>query len=529
MSSWKTNPEDAGDDRWPSPNGPGDEYEVKTIHGKFTGGGDVACRICGQLDHFARNCPNADSGPGSYGGHGSYGSHDSYGRHDTYCGHDTYGGLGAEGTCYNCGEEGHNKADCPQPRKLVGACFNCGEEGHNKSDCPHPRVFKGTCRMCGQEGHPAASCPEKPVDICRNCGGEGHLSKDCKENRKFNLNNVPDKLPGEAWAMMKAASDARDMTDFRDAFQVYSKACPDETFATIAQKMQAENFNIYIIGLEKPSEDVISLIDLQGQLGREYVVGFYYSPKAHRFNLRDRWPATPEENLERLQNAGFPYDRGVPKCRNCGEMGHTARGCKSERIPTADRAEIKCSNCDEVGHRMRDCTMPRKNKFACRNCGSEDHQARDCTEPRSAADVECRRCGEQGHFAKDCPNESQREPRTCRNCGSTDHLARDCDQPRVMKCRNCDECKLGHSARECPEPKDWSRVKCNRCGEMGHTVTRCPQPEDYQVPGSPVSVGSNPDTRGYEGGSSWNDAKVDEMSGRLEDARLDDDHPGVEW
>lgn len=69
---------------------------------------------------------------------------------------------------------------------------------------------------------------------------------------------------------------------------------------------------------EKDVGDCISLINLQGKLNCKYVVGFYFSAKPQRANLRDRWPATPEENLERLADAGFPYDRQIPKCGNCG-------------------------------------------------------------------------------------------------------------------------------------------------------------------------------------------------------------------
>lgn len=69
---------------------------------------------------------------------------------------------------------------------------------------------------------------------------------------------------------------------------------------------------------EKQTFDVFSLIDLQGQMDREYVVGFYFSDKAPRKALKDRWPTSPEDNLERLANAGFPHDRGISKCRNCG-------------------------------------------------------------------------------------------------------------------------------------------------------------------------------------------------------------------
>lgn len=101
--------------------------------------------------------------------------------------------------------------------------------------------------------------------------------------------------------------------------------------------MREENFNIYLIAMvsaasaspeivdaltasvqEKPTGDVVSLINLQGKLDCKYAVGYYFHPKAQRANLRERWPASAEENLERLEDAGLPYDRQIPKCNNCG-------------------------------------------------------------------------------------------------------------------------------------------------------------------------------------------------------------------
>ncbi|KAJ6171286.1 zinc knuckle transcription factor [Penicillium chermesinum] len=153
--------------------------------------------------------------------------------------------------------------------------------------------------------------------------------------------------------------------------------------------------------------------------------------------------------MERLKDAGLPYDRYVPKCRNCDKMGHIAKHCKEERIEVT-HTEIRCANCDELGHRVRDCPC-----LARADLG--------------AVTV-------AGHFAKDCPNVEARPPRTCRNCGTTScgiatSLVLSPAWFAVTVTR-------GHFSRECPEPKNWSKVKCNRCGEMGHTVKRCPQPED---------------------------------------------------
>lgn len=39
---------------------------------------------------------------------------------------------------------------------------------------------------------------------------------ECTENRKFDLNSIPDKPPDEAWAALKKASDERDLEHFRE-------------------------------------------------------------------------------------------------------------------------------------------------------------------------------------------------------------------------------------------------------------------------------------------------------------------------
>lgn len=46
----------------------------------------------------------------------------------------------------------------------------------------------------------------------------GHKTMDCKDNRKFDLNNIPDKCPEEAWAALTKASNARDLEEFREVY-----------------------------------------------------------------------------------------------------------------------------------------------------------------------------------------------------------------------------------------------------------------------------------------------------------------------
>ncbi|CZT41586.1 related to hexamer-binding protein HEXBP [Rhynchosporium secalis] len=414
---------------------------------------------------------NGDAGDGfNNGGDFRGGSGDAFGDAG---GGGVGGGGGPSGGCFNCGEEGHMKGDCPNPAK-PRPCYNCGEEGHTKQECTNETVvreFSGTCRICEMVGHRATDCPSKPPSICKNCLEEGHEIIGCKNPRKIDRSHIEDVSGEAAWELIKQGVAERDLDDVKDAVDMYVKACPDVTYAQLEDAFRSQGVGIFLIAIEKELNLTYTNMDLQGHLGKKYAISWRWDPKPRAPKEMDVWPTSPEENMERLADAGQPTDCKMPKCSNCDELGHTKKSCPQDQMET-ERAQVKCYNCDEVGHRVRDCPTPRPDKFACRNCKQSGHSSKECPEPRSAEGVECKKCNEVGHFSRDCPQGGGGG--ACHNCGETGHRKQDCTNEKQLICRNCDA--IGHLGKECPLPRDYSRVKCSNCEEMGHTKVRCKQP-----------------------------------------------------
>ena|SRR5215471_20228438 len=81
-----------------------------------------------------------------------------------------------------------------QKRHQISARIVNLKVGSGASTTSSQRVFRNT-----DQGHRA-----------------GHKTMDCTENRKLDQHHVPDKLPEEAWALLKTASDEKDLGDFRE-------------------------------------------------------------------------------------------------------------------------------------------------------------------------------------------------------------------------------------------------------------------------------------------------------------------------
>lgn len=140
---------------------------------------------------------------------------------------------------------------------------------------------------------------------------------------------------------------------------MYVKSLPETTYMDLEDGFRAQNMGLYLIGIERPHlAPTLTNMDLQGHLDKKYTVTYRFSDKPPRPRERDVWPASPEENKERLADAGEVVDRGIPKCSNCEELGHTSKNCTEEKRDNMDKAVVKCYNCDEEGHRVRDCKSP---------------------------------------------------------------------------------------------------------------------------------------------------------------------------
>ncbi|EXJ89847.1 hypothetical protein A1O3_02914 [Capronia epimyces CBS 606.96] len=343
--------------------------------------------------------------------------------------------------------------------------------GHMVSDCP---TYVEKCKNCHQEG--ACFGHSYPhYFFLTQLSGTGHNAIDCKNPKLIDNHRVAEKSETEAWELLKQASDERDIGDFKDAVQILSKAAPDYTYPRLEKEFRKQGLAIYLIAMEKDIGDTWTNVNLQGEIGKKYSVSYFTSDKPQRPTLVDKWPASPEENMNRLADAGIPLDRGVDKCHNCERVGHKTKDCPDERI-TREQVTVTCYLCGEAGHRVRDCTQERKKAGrACRICESEDHIAKDCPNREKKA---CRNCGSEDHLARECPD---REKRTCRKCGEEDHIARDCTNAPKRTCNICDA--EDHLARECPQKdeagprprKDWSQVVCSICEKKGHGRARCPQ------------------------------------------------------
>jgi hypothetical protein len=104
----------------------------------------------------------------------------------------------------------------------------------------------------------------------------------------------------------------------RKAIVAYAKAYPELTFPELESGFRDASMNTYLIGKEQQVADTHTIFNLQGKGDQTYVVSIQFTNTPRRAKFAEGWPTSVEQNMTRLAEAGFPMDRMVPKCDNCG-------------------------------------------------------------------------------------------------------------------------------------------------------------------------------------------------------------------
>lgn len=128
-------------------------------------------------------------------------------------------------------------------------------------------------------------------------------------------------MPDVAWAELLQAVNDRDLDDIKGALAKYVKAIPEMTYVALEQAFRNQDLGVYVIALERELSQTYTNMDLQGNLDQTYTISYRFSENPKRPKEAEGWPASAEENLERLKDAGEPMDRGVPLCGNCDQLG----------------------------------------------------------------------------------------------------------------------------------------------------------------------------------------------------------------
>lgn len=123
---------------------------------------------------------------------------------------------------------------------------------------------------------------------------------------------------------------------------------PALTFRELEAAFRGNCMNTHLIAKTQEISDTHVIVNLQGKLDQKFVVSIQFVAKARRAKFADGWPSTAEENLDRLEEAGFVMDRMVEKCTNCGQIGHHSKLCPEEK-QVKTKNLITCAKCSKEG------------------------------------------------------------------------------------------------------------------------------------------------------------------------------------
>lgn len=101
-------------------------------------------------------------------------------------------------------------------------------------------------------------------------------------------------------------------------------------------------FNVHLIAKENDCGPEYTMVSLGGEINQKYMLTLQTSDRPKRLAQAGGWPKDADENLKRLESAGFKLDSGVPVCENCGKKGHIRKSCPEEKVESAfEQPKIK--------------------------------------------------------------------------------------------------------------------------------------------------------------------------------------------
>ncbi|CAG8474109.1 7137_t:CDS:10, partial [Funneliformis mosseae] len=446
-------------------------------------GGAKTCHKCGKEGHISRDCTEGGGYGGGYGGAKTCHKCGKEGHISRDCteGGGYGGGYAGAKTCHKCGKEGHISRDCTEGGGGYGGgyagaktCHKCGKEGHISRDCTEESsrgAYGGgyggsynnggsVCYKCNKPGHRPQDCKEDAHETteddggyggyggyggkggsitCYKCKQPGHRSSECTEeggfsgapsrprpttHSPFSNSKHPDISSEEAWQRLLEADKSKDADDFKEAFEIYAKTAPEDTFQSIEKKLRGSKCNGRIVALERaeiPFTQV--LVDLQGNIKEKYVARIIMGHPSRLARTAGNRAQNEDENFRWLADSGFIVDDRVsPLCFNCKQKGHSSRECPEPRKEIEKHTYLTCQNCKSSEH------------ITNFKCGSTEHISRDCEEKGNDGEDDqknfrnnqtCHNCNREGHISRDCP-EPKRGGRKCYKCNEEGHMSKDC-------------------------------------------------------------------------------------------------------
>ncbi|CAJ0914623.1 14367_t:CDS:2 [Entrophospora sp. SA101] len=370
-------------------------------------------------------------------------------------------------------------------------------------------------------------------NFCGNCKQVGHSSFECPENEK---------KAKMAWNKLLAADAKKDLEEVNEAFEIYTKAAPHETFQSIEMKLKNVKSNCRMIAIEREGIPLTKCIaDLQGNKGKKYVASLIMIPPHTLPRSAGIRAQSEQENFDWLADAGqLVDDFSAPICFNCRQRGHLTRECTQPKPILNNR----CKNCGSIEHSTRFCknenrsddNQPnndihernfdnennhnnnRSSHIKCFKYGSTDHNTRSCARTREGKDSQRQQqldFVEGDHYGYGHNNNEYNNTFgrffgiKCYTCGSHDHHTRYCTRRSGVDLQEPQKPNGGHNNNEditfgrlfdSDDPNDNNNnnslfnKECFKCGSSRHIAQYCTHnSEDSQQQQTPTFVGGGRD------------------------------------